>query len=71
METSTTTPDITMTSFAFDKTEVTFTARTPDGRALMEQCFGQGAISATIRKSEAGDFIHFAERQGIFPQGQS
>jgi hypothetical protein len=42
-----------------------FTAVTHAGRAVLAQCFGAGAVSVTLRKSRAADFIHFAERNGF------
>ena len=57
-------PDIRYSPFTFDSTEVIFTAVTPKGREVFDQCFGPAAIGVTMRKSAAADFIHHAQRQG-------
>jgi hypothetical protein len=55
-------PDIVHSPFAFEATEITFTAVEGRGLDLFAACFGAGARSAVIPKSHAASFLEFAAR---------
>jgi hypothetical protein len=55
-------PDILYSPFTFSATQITIEAITPKGREIFEDCFGLGAVSATLPKSKAADFLHFVGR---------
>lgn len=49
----------------FKSTSVFIEAVSEKAKDFFSQFFGAGAVSATLPKSKAGDFLEFCERKGF------
>ena len=57
--------DISVKVGGFSSTSVTVSAVSDKAITLFSSFFGEGAVSAELRKSFFGDFVVFARRHGL------
>lgn len=57
--------DIRLEGEGFKNTSVLIEAVSEKAKRFFSQFFGDGAISANLPKSKAGDFLEFCERKGF------
>lgn len=57
--------DLTTSAPDFSATEITVSAATPAGTALLAETFGAGAVAVTLPKSQGPAFAEYVEAKGL------